>query len=137
MLKRHCASKDHLVRVYCTIIRPVVEYACQAWHPGLTQELTKHIELVQKRALRIICPVLSYTEALEKYNLLTLEHRRRELCANYYNKIKKDKHKLHALLPQPRYCAYNLRKCSAYERPRLRTNRAKHSFINWALSNLQ
>ena len=26
-----------ILRVYCTIVRSILEYACPVWHPGLTK----------------------------------------------------------------------------------------------------
>jgi len=43
-----------IVYIYCSVIRSVLEYACPVWHPGLTSKLSKDIECVQKRCLRII-----------------------------------------------------------------------------------
>ena len=45
-----------IVYIYCSVIRSVLEYACPVWHPGLTSQLSKDIERVQKRCLRIIFP---------------------------------------------------------------------------------
>jgi len=43
-----------IVYIYCSVIGSVLEYACPVWHPGLTRKLSKDIEHVQKRCLRII-----------------------------------------------------------------------------------
>jgi hypothetical protein len=53
LLKRSNACIDTLITVYTTIIRPVVEYACQVWHNNIQQYLCEDIEKIQKRALRI------------------------------------------------------------------------------------
>ena len=36
-----------MLAIYCSIVRPVVEYACQVWHGGLTKEQTDTIENIQ------------------------------------------------------------------------------------------
>ena len=36
VLKRFGAAHEHLIHVYKTLVRPITEYACQCWHPGLT-----------------------------------------------------------------------------------------------------
>ena len=46
-------------------IRPVSD-ACQVFHNGLPKYLSEELENIQRRALRIISPVLSYQEALKK-----------------------------------------------------------------------
>ena len=137
ILKRCCAPKDHLLHVFKSIVRPVLEYATQCWHPGLTKAQCELIELIQKRAMRIICPGLCYTEALNQCHLITLHERRHVICKNYFDKMQLSSHKLNSLLPSPRDNTYQLLKQTKYELPRLRTKRARHSFINWALYNLQ
>ena len=138
ILKRFGAPKHHLVNVYKTIIRPVLEYACQCWHPGLTIGLSQDIESVQKRAMRIIVPQAeSYESVLSMCELLSLSARRRDLCAKYFDKIQADDHKLHKLLPVTRELHYDMRNSNLYPLPRIRTSRGKSSFITWALYNLQ
>jgi hypothetical protein len=55
LLKRTDACIDTLttVYIYTTIIRPVLEYACQVWHYNIQQYLCEDIEKIQKRSLRI------------------------------------------------------------------------------------
>ena len=138
VLKRFGASSEHLLHVYKTVIRPIVEYACQCWHPGLTKELSHEIESIQKRALRIIVPECeSYEVALSKCELLSLENRRLELCTNYFRKMQNSDHKLFKLLPDIRECKYSLRNCAKYALPKVRTSRGKHRFVTWSLFNLQ
>jgi len=40
--------------VYCSVIRSILEYACPVWHPGSTKKLSKDIERVQKRCLKLL-----------------------------------------------------------------------------------
>ena len=70
-LKRAGVSQKDLLRVYLSVIRPVVEYACPVWHTNLPGYLSDSIEVVQKRALRTIYPGVSYSEAMEKSNMQT------------------------------------------------------------------
>ena len=65
-----------IVYIYCSVVRSVLEYACAVWHHGLSNKLSKDIERVQKRCLKIIYPELSYSEALEKSGLVRLDTRR-------------------------------------------------------------
>ena len=53
LLKKSNVSTDTLITVYITIIRPVLEYACQVWYYNVQQYLSDDIEYIQKRALRI------------------------------------------------------------------------------------
>ena len=59
-LKRAGVKQEDLVRIYVSVIRPVVEYACPVWHSSLSQYLSDHVETVQKRPLKTIYP--GYTD---------------------------------------------------------------------------
>ena len=63
-LKRSKVGVNELVQFYITCIRPIIEYACQAFHNGLTQYLSYDLEMIQKRAMKIIFPWIPYDEAL-------------------------------------------------------------------------
>ena len=54
LLKRPGIEPHHLVNIYTTIIRSVIEYACQVRHTSLTIRQTNQLESIQKRAMRII-----------------------------------------------------------------------------------
>jgi len=54
ILKLCSLSTDNLLYFYNSAVRPVLEYACPAWHTSLTKEQSSQIELIQKRAFRII-----------------------------------------------------------------------------------
>ena len=56
LLKRAGISPIDIVQVYCSIVRSVLEYVCEVWHPGLTTVTNDSIERIQKRALSIIYP---------------------------------------------------------------------------------
>ena len=42
----------HLLRIYTSFIRPVLEYSCPVWHFGLTTSQSYSIESVQKRSIK-------------------------------------------------------------------------------------
>ena len=64
-LKRAKGDPTQLLCFYTTCKRPVSEYACQVFHNGLPEYLSEELEKIQRRALRIISPDLSYQEALK------------------------------------------------------------------------
>jgi hypothetical protein len=68
-------------RVYISAIRPILEYAAQVWHGGLTKAQSSSIEKVQRRALRIIYSEKDYEKLLLKAGMHTLEQRRNTICA--------------------------------------------------------
>ena len=53
-LKRSNIGVNELVQFYITCIRPVLEYACQAFHDSLTPCLLDDLETIQKRTMKII-----------------------------------------------------------------------------------
>ena len=65
LLKRAGLDHSSQLAVYTTCIRSVLEYGCQVWNYGASQYLSDDVERVQRRALRIIYPDLSYRKALE------------------------------------------------------------------------
>ena len=76
-LKRAGIGRCDLVRIYISVIRPVVEYACPAWHTNLPKYLSDNIESIQKGCMKTIFPGCSYDDILEMTNLPTLHDRRR------------------------------------------------------------
>ena len=84
-LKRFGLPVEDLVSVFVSYVRPVVEYATPVWHGSLTDEQSKRLESIQKRACRIIlgAKYTSYTEALNTTGLQTLSARRLQLCTKF------------------------------------------------------
>ena len=124
-------------RVYVSVIRPVLEYACPVWHTSLPMYLSDHIETIQKRCLRTIFPGYSYDEARSISNLPTLFERRTKLCQSYFRKMQNADHKLHKLLPKQRSIPYGLRTYNTLPVPLARTDRFRRSLIPWGLANWQ
>ena len=71
-LKRAGASRGDLLHFFQAVVRPILEYACQAWHTSLTKEQSTSLENIQRRALQIIVGNVSYEVACDKLNLSTL-----------------------------------------------------------------
>jgi len=53
LVRAGVSCKDIIV-VYCSIIRTLLDYCCQVWHPGLTKQQSNELEAIQKRCLKII-----------------------------------------------------------------------------------
>ena len=136
LLARCKVPMDKMISIYCTIIRPVVEYACQLWHGGLTGGQSDLIESIQKRAMRIIMPEANYELALQIAELPTLEQRRRKLCRKLFTEMQNESHKLHHMLP-PIKVDNSVRAGKKYPLPKIKLERTKKSFVNWCLFNLQ
>ena len=138
-LKRAGVSVDDLVHYYQSVIRPVLEYACAVWHPGLTKEQTQSLENVQRRALQIIFGSSSCDSSIT-VQLPSLYDRRHGLCESLFSQIvRNDSHVLHYLLPAKRDSLLTDRLRSAKLFPTLytRTTRYRNSFLPFALINFQ
>ena len=85
--KRADVGNVDLVNFYCSCIRSVLEYACQLFHSALLQYLVKDIECIQKRAMRIIYPAITYNDALINAGISTLENRRDNLSCKLFDNI--------------------------------------------------
>ena len=136
-LKHSGLDPHEIISVFISIIRPLLEYACQVWHTCLTVEQTHKLESFQKRACRIAAPNLSYSDALEFFKLTPLSARREQLCKTYFEKMSQPTHKLHHLLPAPKTRHHDLRASCNLPTPRTRTERHKKSFLPYALRNFQ
>jgi ribonuclease P/MRP protein subunit RPP40 len=79
MIKRNITfkSKDNIVRLYKSLVRPRLEYCVQVWNPYLRKDVDK-LERVQRRATKLIEGYrhFSYEDRLSKTGLISLEQRR-------------------------------------------------------------
>ena len=82
ILRRARIGYQQLVTVYCSLVRPILEYAAPVWS-SIPDYLKAKVEKVQKRALKIIDPGSSYEESLQKAGLQTLIKRREEICKKF------------------------------------------------------
>ena len=83
-LRRHGFSESELLKVYTSMIRPVVEYSSVIYHSMLTAEQTKDLERLQSRALKNIYGyVYSHKKLLEMSGIKTLEERREQACLKF------------------------------------------------------
>ena len=86
-LKRSGFTEQELVRVYSTVIRPIVDYACVVYHSSIVAEQDDLLERLQNHALLCIFgPGLSARERRERANITTLRKRREELCDKFAQK---------------------------------------------------
>ena len=68
-----------LLAFYCSVIRSALEFSCQLFHRRLPKYLSDDIECIQKSAMRIIFPSLSYCEAIDQAGIPTLSEWRESL----------------------------------------------------------
>ena len=58
-----CTGKTTVLILHYLHIRSVIEYACQVYHYALPEYLSDDLKRLQRRALRIIHPFLSYSQS--------------------------------------------------------------------------
>ena len=108
----------------------LLEYACPVFHRTLPGYLSDDLERLQRRALRIIFPSLSYSGAIVESGLTTLYQRREEISQRTFNELANDnEHKLYHLLPIRSNSNYATRHQRKFNLPRVKTERCKNSFI--------
>ncbi len=52
LLKRSGVSISDLTHIFCSVVRPILEYGCQIWHFSLTEKQSNQIEQIQRRATK-------------------------------------------------------------------------------------
>ena len=131
VLKRSGVNESSLIQVFFTCIRPVLEYSCQVWNFGAPDYLKEEIERIQKRALRLIFPDLSYREVLEYKGIQSLSQRRNDICMSYFKKLFHPEHKLHDLVPDRRMNSvkYSIRNEHHVNLIDCKTSRFSNSFL--------
>ena len=136
-LKPAVVDPRSLIRFYCSCIRSVLKYACQAFHTSLPHYLSDYIEHIEKRALRIIYQDSSYTGNLERADLDILNERRTMLCEKLFSNIVSSPHdKLAELLHAKNRNPYNLRHDGKFNIKRTKTNIFKNSLIIYQAAKL-
>ena len=129
VLKRSGIPPEDLINIF--LVRSVLEYASVTWSTSLPIYLKDKIERVQKRALHIVFPVLSYRDAIVAANSTRLNLRRNELYKKVWDGICVLGSRLHHLLPPKRAdChAYELRNKNHVSLFKCRTERFKKIFF--------
>lgn len=90
-LKRSRVAPKEFILFYYTYIQSLLEYACPVFHRVLPAYLDDNLECLQRRALRIIYPTLSYAEALSASGLSTLFEKREKISSKLFVEISTDK----------------------------------------------
>ena len=135
LLKRAKLSTKDLLSVYFSTVRSVLEYAAPVWGSSLTADQSSALEMIQKRAFRIIFPNTSYEDSLLANNISSLKDRRYLLSKKFFNSITKTENQVSDLLTpnNNRRHRNNLK----FQIPKCKTDRFKYSFIPFALTSFQ
>ena len=86
-LKRAKVARTDLGLFYSSCIRSIMDYAVPAFHFSLPKYLMQALERIQKRAKSIICPGVSYHEALVIMNFEELPTHHDEICESLFHTI--------------------------------------------------
>ncbi len=119
-----------MLRIYLSLVRTVCKYACQVWATCLTEELCTVLESIQRRALIIIVPHLTYEKGCNYLDLPLLKDRCKELCSSFFNQMTIDDHQLNDVIPEKRLIMYNVREQSEHPLPLCKTNIYKNTLIS-------
>ena len=126
-LGRNALPHSVLIKVYCTCVTPILEYACEVWHNNLPVYLSNQVEQIQKRDF--FFPSLTYDQAMLTANLPSLHDRRSTLCNRLFHHMLDPRHKLNSLVPPHRVNECNLRRNRPFKVPVCRTDRFHKSFV--------
>ena len=86
-LKQNGIDEDTLIKVYCSLIRPIFEFAVPAFHTLLTDEQSEALERMQRQSLKTIFGwKVAYSTCLERAGIETLRQRRETLFNNFTHK---------------------------------------------------
>ena len=88
-----------MVKIYISIVRPVLEYACPVWSTSIPPYLPDSIEMVQTREFRAIYPGLHYDDIVLLLAIPSLKERRGNICKLYFHRLIWTGHKLRHILP--------------------------------------
>ena len=135
MLKRAGVPTRDILRICLSMIRSVLEYACQVWHTSLSGAHSDQLESVQRHALHIIYPDLSFVKALSQSGLSLPSNRREDLCRAFFKDMLSPSHRLR--LPVSRVSPYDLHNRPLFPRIRARCNRFRKTLVAYGLQHWQ
>ncbi len=105
-------------------------YAIPVFFYALPKYLQNELERLQRRALSIINPGLTYHEALSESNIPTIMSYGDTICRTFFDSAVNDKYnKLNKLLPPTHETTYELRQNRRFDIPSWSTNRFRDTFI--------
>ena len=79
-LKRTGIDTPTLVRIYCSMVRPLFDYVAPAYHTLLMADQSEELERMQRNVMKTIFGYdISYVDCLREAGIPALEQRREEL----------------------------------------------------------
>ena len=109
------------------MLRPLVEFCAQVYHPLLIEEQEEKLEGLQKIALRIIYGFgMNYCDLLKKANLSTLKERREKAFIKFANQLSQSE-RFKEWFPLSKDVGMSLRNIKKIEEQYARTDRLYRS----------
>ena len=109
-LKRAQLPPSDLVLFYKSCVRSSVDYAVPVFYNALPQYLKNELVRIEKRALSIILPSLSYNSACSFLGITPIAEHHSLLCSKLFDEVVSNpNHKLNSLLPPSNNIKYKLR----------------------------
>ena len=128
-LKKAKIPEEKLVKIYCALIRPVIDYACQVFYHLLGRGQIDVIERFQRRILKIIYgQEIPYSEAIDRAGLPLMEDRMKSLVDKFTKKTAENPRYSH-WFPKHREYVYGLRNQLEYREDFAATERQRNGPI--------
>ena len=118
------ANTKTLKEVYILFIRSILEYCAPLWAGNLSVKSIKALTRVEKNALKIIFPSLSYEEAVLSLNIQNLSQRRLTLTKKCAQKMAESKRFENCFVKKSGSVT---RSNSQYVIPQTKRNRSKYA----------
>ena len=100
-LKRARLPPSDLVLFYLSCVRSTIDYGVPVFHNALPQYLKNELIHIEKRALSIILPSMSYNKACKVLRITPITEHHSQPCTKLFDAIVANpNHKLDGLLPQ-------------------------------------
>ena len=130
-LKRSGMPEVDLLKIYETMIRPVLDFASPTYHPLLSISQTKQLEALQKRAAKIIFGFgMSYGDVISTGKMELLENRRSRLCLSFAQKAAANP-RFASWFPKKKQTDYSTRNPELYQIDKHRTERMKRNPVTY------
>ena len=127
-LKRSGLPPADLLKCYFSLIRPVLDYCCQVYHPMLNGLQTEKLEKLQRDIYKTIFSFdKSYRQILEDESLETLQERRQKLCDQFTVKMSESPRFGEKWFPTKTFVHPDLRRERIYVERYARTERLRTS----------
>ena len=123
-------TREQLLSVYQLRIRSTLEFAAPVFHSSMTQDQSRQVEMVQKKAFAIILGLgyRSYEFALETLKQDRLDSRRESISLNFALKCSKSP-RHNSMFPQNTNIRENMRYVKKYQEHQCRTSRYYKSSV--------